>query len=214
MDKKDRALLTINTLRRLYPDISNELCLNFDREKPWQLLFAARLSAQCSDIRVNSVTPILFSTFPTLEDFAAADIEAIEEIVKPCGLYKVKAKNLKDAAVILVGEFNSKLPDNIEDLLKIPGIGRKTANLIIGDIYKKPALIVDTHFIRISKRLGLTDKISAEVIERELLELIPPDESADFCHRIVFFGREYCTARSPNCRECPLEEFYICQLSI
>jgi endonuclease-3 len=192
--------IIINSLKELYPEA---ICaLNYDSD--WQLLVACRLSAQCTDLRVNLVTPVLFSKFPTLQSLANADIREIEEIILPCGLYKTKAESIKAAASRLISVFGGKVPDTLEELLTIPGVGRKSANLLLGDIYGLPAYVVDTHCIRISKRLRLTKNTAPDKIEADLRIIIPPSESGAFCHRIVFFGRDFCRARSPLCETCPV----------
>jgi endonuclease-3 len=200
MNKKKRALIAVKVLKELYPDAVCSLAY----EKPWQLLIAARLSAQCTDTRVNKVAPALFERFPSLEELSAAETDEIADIIKPCGLYKTKARNIKDAAAKLLSDFGGELPRTLEGLLTLPGVGRKTANLIMGDVYGAPAIVTDTHFIRFTRRLGLTESAVPEIVEKDLKELIPPEESADFCHRTVLFGREYCTARNPKCETCPL----------
>ncbi|MCL2055432.1 MAG: endonuclease III [Oscillospiraceae bacterium] len=204
MNQKIIAQAAVSILEELYPEA---VCsLTYDKSKPWQLLFAARLSAQCTDARVNKVTPKLFAEFPSLEAFADADVADIEAIIKPCGLYKTKARSIKDAAIKLIADFGGELPETLEDLLTLQGIGRKTANLIMGDIHGKPAIVTDTHFMRITKRLGLTESTSPHAIEKDLVKLIPPEKSSDFCHRLVLFGREYCTAKNPKCSDCPIKQ--------
>ncbi|MBR3870578.1 MAG: endonuclease III [Clostridia bacterium] len=191
-------------LEKLYPDALCSLQYSTD----YELLFAVRLSAQCTDARVNIVCADLFVKFPTLESFAQADITELENAVKPCGFYRTKAQNIKDSAKMLIEKFNSKVPDNMEDLLSLPGVGRKTANLILGDIYKQPsAVVADTHCIRISNRLGLALSKEPEKVEFALRKVLTPETSSDFCHRLVLFGREYCTARKPKCDICPLSDF-------
>lgn len=202
MTKKQRAEIIIKRLKEFYPIA---VCaLQYDT--PWQLLIAVRLSAQCTDKRVNLVTPALFSAFPTLESMAAADENEIGEYIKSCGLYKTKAKDIKNMCGLLIEKFGSRVPDTIEELVTLPGVGRKTANLIVGDVYRKPAVVVDTHFIRLSNRLGLTTQKDPEKIEKEMKALLPSDEQSDFCHRIVQFGRDVCSARSPRCNECVLKD--------
>lgn len=174
--------------------------------KDYELLFAVRLSAQCTDARVNMITPILFDRYKTLEEFAAADVDEIRAIVKPCGFYSVKGADIKNAAIMLLEKFGRKVPDNMEDLLSLPGVGRKTANLILGDIYGQPAIVADTHCIRISNKLGLADSKDPHKVEIQLKKIIPPKEQNDFCHRLVHFGRDICTARSPKCTECFLKD--------
>ena len=168
-------------------------------------MIAVRLSAQCTDARVNLVTPALFAAYPTLEAFAQADIADVENYVHSCGFYRQKAKDIVLACQMLIDDYGSKVPDTMEDLLKLPGVGRKTANLLMGDLYGIPGSIVcDTHCIRICGRLGLSEGKEPEKVERQLRKILPPEKSSDFCHRIVLFGRDICTARSPNCGECPL----------
>ena len=171
----------------------------------WQLLFAVRLSAQCTDARVNMVTPALFARFPTLEAFAAAELSEVEELIHSCGFYHGKAKDLIGSAQLLLRDYGGKVPDSMEELLKLPGVGRKTANLILGDIYRKPGSVVtDTHCIRIAGRMGLTVEKEPVKVERDLRAILPPEKSSDFCHRLVLHGRKYCMARGPKCENCPL----------
>ena len=165
-------------------------------------MIAARLSAQCTDARVNIVTEELFKKYPTLEAFAEADLKELEEAVRPCGFYRTKAKSIKEMAGQLINNFGGEIPDNMEDLLTISGIGRKTANLMMGDVWGKPAIVTDTHFIRITGRLGLTNNKEPRKVEEDLVKLIPPEVSSDFCHRIVQFGRDVCRARNPKCIDC------------
>lgn len=201
MTKKERALAIINLLKNAYPDAACALQYKQD----YELLFATRLSAQCTDARVNLVTRDLFVAFPTLQSFADAPLEAIEEGIKTCGLFRTKARDLKACARMLLDDFGGKVPDNMADLLKLPGIGRKTANLILGDIYGQPAIVTDTHCIRLSNRLGFVkDQKDPVKVETALRGLIPPAESSDFCHRLVLHGREVCTARAPKCEGCCL----------
>ena len=200
MTNKERALEAVRVLKERYPDA---IC-SLQYDKPYELMIAVRLSAQCTDARVNLVTPQLFERFPTLESFAEADLAELEEIVKPCGFYKTKALSIKAAAQRLLEVYGGVLPDTMEELLTLPGIGRKTANLLLGDVYGKPAVVADTHFIRITGRLGLTKYKEPEKVEADLRKLLPPEESSDFCHRIVLFGREICSARKPKCTDCPL----------
>lgn len=200
MTKKERALEAVGRLTEKYPDAVCSLVY----EKPYELLISTRLSAQCTDARVNIVTKELFAKFPSLESFAAADVTEIEEIVKPCGLYKTKAKSIKEMCTQIIEEFGSELPDTIEKLTSLSGIGRKTANLILGDVFHKPAIVVDTHCIRITNRLGLASGTDPYKVELQLKKVLPPAESSDFCHRLVHFGREVCKARKPDCANCPL----------
>ncbi len=203
MTKKQRAVIAVEALKGLYPDA---VC-SLNAADPLQLLIATRLSAQCTDARVNMVTPALFARFPTLEDFAAATPDEVGEYIRSCGLYKTKAKDIVAACVMLRDVYGGVMPDTIEELTKLPGIGRKTANLMCGDVFGKPAVVADTHCIRITGRLGLTDGSKDPYkVEMQLKKVLPPEESNDFCHRIVHFGRDICTARSPKCGECPLAE--------
>ena len=203
--KKDLALQVIERLEKQYPDAVCSLTY----EKPHELLIATRLSAQCTDARVNIVTKELFAKYRTIEGFADADIADIEEMIKPCGLYKTKAKSIKEMCIQLRDDYGSQLPDTLEELTKLSGIGRKTANLIMGDIYHKPAVVTDTHCIRITGRLGLVKNKEPAKVENELWKILPPDKSSDLCHRLVLFGREFCTARSPKCGGCPLGDICI-----
>ena len=198
---KKKALAVIDILKNQYPDA---LCaLQYDKD--YELMIAVRLSAQCTDARVNLVTPALFEAYPTLEAMAAADISQVEQYIHSCGFYRQKAKDIVLACQMLIKDYGSKVPDTMEALLRLPGVGRKTANLLLGDIYAKPGSIVcDTHCIRICGKLGLSQGKDPEKVERQLRAILPPEESSDFCHRIVLFGRDCCTARSPKCDECPL----------
>ena len=175
-------------------------------EKDYELMIAVRLSAQCTDARVNLVTPALFAAYPTLEAMAAADVTHVEELVHSCGFYKHKARDIVLGCQMLIADYQGKVPGTMEQLLKIPGVGRKTANLLLGDLYGAPGSVVcDTHCIRITGRLGLTDGTKDPLkCEQQLRKLLPPEESSDFCHRIVLFGRDICTARAPKCNQCPL----------
>lgn len=202
MTKKQRAAECVAALKTLYPE---GICsLNY--EKDYELLFATRLSAQCTDARVNLVTPELFSTYPTLEALAAADIADVERIIHSTGFFRAKARDLVLASQMLVELHSGKVPSTMEELLALPGVGRKTANLVLGDIYKVPGCVVaDTHCMRIAGRLGLTDgSKDPSKVEAQLREVLPPEESNDFCHRLVLFGRDTCTARAPKCADCPL----------
>ncbi len=178
-------------------------------EKDYELMIAVRLSAQCTDARVNLVTPALFSEYPTLEAMAGADVGRVEELVHSCGFYKHKARDIVLGCQMLLSDYDGKVPGTMEELLKIPGVGRKTANLLLGDLYGVPGSVVcDTHCIRICGRLGLTDgSKDPEKVETQLRAILPPEESSDFCHRIVLFGRDCCTARNPQCGSCPLRPF-------
>ncbi len=192
----------IEILKHRYEDA---LCA-LHYKKDYELMIAVRLSAQCTDARVNMITPALFAAYPTLEAMAGADITHVEELVHSCGFYKHKARDIVLACQQLISDHNGKVPDTMEALLKLPGVGRKTANLLLGDLYGVPGSVVcDTHCIRICGRLGLTDgSKDPEKVEKQLRAILPPEESSDFCHRIVLFGRDCCTARSPKCGECPL----------
>lgn len=190
----------ISELKKLYPQAECSL----EYEHVFQLLFSVRLAAQCTDARVNIVTKELYSRFPTLKDFAECDIKELEEIVKPCGLFHTKARDLKACAIDLLERFNGEVPDNMDDLLTLPGIGRKTANLILGDVYHKPAVVADTHCIRLSNRMGLANSKDPKQVEFQLKEIIPPDEQNMLCHRFVWHGRAVCSARNPKCSECVL----------
>ena len=198
---KEKVNSIIEILKNRYPDA---LCA-LHYSKDYELMIAVRLSAQCTDARVNLVTPALFAAYPTLEDMAAADVPDVENYVRSCGFYKHKARDIVLGCQMLLTDFGGKVPGTMEELLRIPGIGRKTANLLLGDIHGKPgAIVCDTHCILICGRLGLSKGKEPEKVERQLREILPPEESNDFCHRIVLFGREICTARKPKCDECPL----------
>ncbi len=203
MTKKQIALMAVEALKKEYP----EAVCSLTYEDPLQLLIATRLAAQCTDARVNIVTPALFERFPTVDDFANATYEEVAEYIKSCGLYKTKSRDIVEMAKALNENFGGKVPDNIDDLISLPGIGRKTANLVVGDIYGKPAVVVDTHCIRITKRLGLHTLKDQKKIEFELRKLLPPEESNDFCHRLVLHGRAVCDARKPKCEECCMKDF-------
>lgn len=204
MTKKQRAIAAVEGLKARYP----EAICSLTAENPLQLLIATRLSAQCTDARVNLVTPALFSRFPTLDSLADADPEEVGEYIRSCGLYKTKAKDVVAMCRMLRDGYDGIIPDTVEELTKLPGVGRKTANLVCGDVYGKPAVVADTHCIRITGRLGLTDGTKDPYkVEMQLRKLLPPDESNDFCHRLVLFGRDTCSARSPKCGECPLRDF-------
>lgn len=199
MEEKVNAIIEL--LKQRYP---NALCaLHYDKD--YELMIAVRLSAQCTDARVNLVTPALFAAYPTLEDMASADIAHVEELVHSCGFYKHKARDIVLGCQMLLRDYGGKVPGTMEELLKIPGVGRKTANLLLGDLYAVPGSVVcDTHCIRICGRLGLSHGKEPEKVEAQLRAILPPEESSDFCHRIVLFGRDCCTARNPDCGNCPL----------
>lgn len=193
----------VSRLKSLYPDA--ECALQYDGD-PFKLLVMARLSAQCTDARVNIVSRELFSVFPTMKEMAEAPIEEIEALIRSCGLFRMKAKDIKAMSSQLINDYDGKVPDSVDELLKLSGVGRKIANLIVGDLYGKPAIVTDTHCIRICGRLGFYSESLKEPykVERILTKLIEEKEQSDFCHRIVLFGREICSARSPKCEECPL----------
>ena len=198
---KEKVSAILDILKARYPDAPCAL----HYEKDYELMIAVRLSAQCTDARVNLVTPHLFAAYPTLEAMAAADIGRVEQLVHSCGFYKHKARDIVLACQMLLSEYGGKVPDTMEALLKLPGVGRKTANLLLGDLYGVPGSVVcDTHCIRICGKLGLSEGTEPEKVERQLRAILPPEESSDFCHRIVLFGRETCVARNPKCGECPL----------
>lgn len=198
---KKKALAIIKKLKEHYPDA---LCA-LQYEKDYELMIAVRLSAQCTDARVNLVTPALFAAYPTLESMAAANISDVENYIHSCGFYRQKAKDIVHACQMLIRDYDRKVPDTMESLLKLPGVGRKTANLLLGDIYAVPGSVVcDTHCIRICGKLGLSNGKDPEKVEKQLRAILPPEESSDFCHRIVLFGRDICTARNPKCPQCPL----------
>lgn len=200
VNKKERAKAAVELLKEKYPDAKCSL----NAKTPFQLLVATRLSAQCTDQRVNMVTPALFEKFPDAKAFSAADVKEVEECIKSCGLYKTKAKDICNMAKIIENDFNGELPATLQELIKLPGVGRKTANLICGDVYGMPAVVADTHCIRISERLGLTEGKDPKKVEFSLKKILPQEESSDFCHRIVLFGRDTCTARNPKCHNCCL----------
>lgn len=203
MTKKQRALAAIEALKKEYPEAECALI----HSNPLQLLIATRLSAQCTDARVNMVTPALFKRYPTIDDFIASSEEEIAEYIRTCGLFKTKARDIFALCKKLKEDFNSEVPDNMEDLLSLPGIGRKTANLILGDVYGQPSVVTDTHFIRICGKLGLTNSKVPLKVENDLRTLLPPEESSDFCHRIVLHGRAVCDARKPKCDICCMKDF-------
>ncbi len=202
MTKKQRAEKIVQILKDYYPDSACSLIY----QEPYQLMIAARLSAQCTDTRVNIITKRLFRKYPTLQSFAQANLSELERVIRPCGFYRMKAKSIIEACQRLQNVYHGILPDTLEELMTLSGIGRKTANLLLGDIYHKPAIVTDTHFIRITGRLGLTEETIPKKVEDDLRPLLPPEESSAFCHRIVQFGREICNARNPKCTSCPLNE--------
>lgn len=202
MRKKERARMAVDLLKQVYPD---GIC-SLDYKKDYELLFAVRLSAQCTDARVNLVTPALFDRFPTLEALADADVTEVEALIHSTGFFRAKARDIVLSSQMLLEEYGGKVPDTMEALLRLPGVGRKTANLILGDVYHVPGVVVaDTHCIRISGRLGLTDgSKDPGKVEEQLRKVLPPEESNDFCHRLVLHGRAVCMARKPDCVNCAL----------
>ena len=202
MTKKQRAAEATRRLKELYPQA---IC-SLQYETAWQLLVATRLSAQCTDARVNLVTPALFAAYPDAQAMATADPAHVGELIHSCGFFNTKSKDLVQMSRILCEQYGGVVPDTVEELVKLPGVGRKTANLICGDVYGKPAVVTDTHCIRIAGRLGLTDSTNPAVVERHLRALLDPAESSDFCHRVVLFGRDVCTARKPRCDACLLAD--------
>jgi len=207
-EKKALAAMAVERLKEIYPDAECALRWGGGEENAWKLLVMGRLSAQCTDARVNIVCETLFERFPTARSLGDGDISDIEEIVKPCGLYRMKASDIKNACRMLCEEYDGIIPDDMDELLKFPGVGRKIANLLLGDLYKKPAIVADTHCMRICGRLGFYPDGQKDPVktERIMSELVEPKEQSDFCHRIVQFGRDICTARSPRCEECPLAD--------
>ena len=203
MTKKERAALAVEALKKRYPEARCSL----EYRKPHELLISTRLSAQCTDARVNIVTKDLFAAYPTIDSFADADVADIERYVRPCGLYKTKAKDIVKMCQQLRDTFHYEMPQTIEELTTLSGIGRKTANLMLGDIFGKPAVVTDTHSIRICGRMGLTDNTEPYKVECDLRKILDPTESNDFCHRLVLFGREVCKARSPQCDICECKAF-------
>ena len=200
MTKKQRAVLLVEGLKKEYPDAICSLVA----DNPFELLVATRLSAQCTDARVNLVTPELFSKYRTLDDYVNADVKDIERIIHSCGFYHGKARDIIEMARGVRDNFGGVVPDNIDDLTTLSGVGRKTANLIVGDVYKKPAVVADTHLIRLTNRMGLVATKDPKKVEMELKNILPPEESNDFCHRCVLHGRAVCTARKANCESCCL----------
>lgn len=203
MTRKQRALLAVAALKEAYPE---GIC-SLTYHDPLQLLIATRLSAQCTDARVNQVTPALFERFPTLDAFCSATPEEVGQYIHSCGLYKTKARDICAMCRMLRDVYDGVVPDTVEELVKLPGVGRKTANLVVGDIYGKPAVVTDTHCIRICGRLGLSQGKNPLQVEKQLRAVLPEDESNAFCHRLVLHGRAVCTARSPQCSACCMQAF-------
>lgn len=203
MKKKELALLCVEALKKEYPD---GLC-SLEYVDPLQLLIATRLSAQCTDARVNMVTPALFARFPNLDAFCEGTQEEVAELIRSCGFYKIKSKDIIEMSRKIKSDFGGQVPDTMEELLSLPGVGRKTANLILGDVFHKPAVVTDTHCIRIAGRLGLTKHTNPQKVEDDLRAALPPEESNDFCHRTVLHGRAVCTARTAKCDICCMNGF-------
>jgi endonuclease-3 len=200
MKKRELADALIERLENEYPQA---IC-SLDYKEAWQLMIAVRLSAQCTDARVNIVTENLFKNYPTMESIANADLDELTDAVRPCGLGPSKARDIKKLMNVLIDQYDKRIPDTMDELLALPGVGRKSANLILGDVYGQPAYVADTHCIRITGRMGLTDGTKdPKKVEDQLRKVLPPEKSNDFCHRLVLFGRAICTARSPKCDICP-----------
>ncbi len=202
MTQKERITLVVELLEKEYPDAACSL----QYDDAFQLLIATRLSAQCTDARVNMVTPALFERFPDAKAFASAELSEVEQLIKTCGLYKTKAKDLIGIGKMILENFDGAVPDTIEKLTTLPGVGRKTANLVCGDIYHKPAIVTDTHFIRLCNRLGFVKTKEPYKVELAMKKIVPPEKSSDFCHRAVLHGRSVCTARKANCDACCLRD--------
>jgi len=198
MLSKPEVIELVRLLEECYPE---PVCA-LEYEKDYELLFSARLAAQCTDARVNTITPVLFKRYTSLEALAEADVSELESIIHPCGFFRTKARDIIAASAMLIVEFNGRVPDTMEALLRLPGVGRKTANLMLGDIHNKPAVVVDTHCIRLSNRIGFVSTKDPAKIETALREALPPDKSSDFCHRLVLHGRAVCSARNPSCDAC------------
>lgn len=205
MDLKEKAVLAVDALEKEYPDA--QCSLVYDPKKAYELLISTRLSAQCTDARVNIVTKDLYQKYTSLSDFANAPLEEMEEMIKTCGLFKTKAKDIIAMSKMLLEEYDGILPDTVEELSKLPGIGRKTANLIVGDIYHKPAVVCDTHCIRITNLLGLSHGKNPLQVEKQLRAVLPMDRANDFCHRLVLHGRDVCVANRPKCDRCCMQTF-------
>lgn len=205
MDLKEKAVMAVDALEKEYPDA---ICsLEYDPQKAYELLISTRLSAQCTDARVNIVTKDLFQKYTSLSDFAAAPQEEMEEAIKTCGLFKTKARDIIAMSKMLIEQYNGILPDTVEELTRLPGVGRKTANLIVGDIFHKPAVVCDTHCIRITNLLGLSQGKDALKVEKQLRAILPMERANDFCHRLVLHGRAVCVANRPQCDRCCMKSF-------
>lgn len=208
LTKKQKAMLVAEKMYEIYPEA--ECSLEFSGD-PFRLLVMSRLSAQCTDARVNIVSKDLFATFPDVYAMAAASYQEIEEIVKPCGLFRTKAKSIKDMSVMLIEKFGGTVPHEMDELLSLPGVGRKIANLMRGDCFGIGGIVADTHCIRLTNRFGLCESTNPVAVEKALSPLIPQEIQSGYCHRMVYFGREYCKAQNPRCDECPLRESGICE---
>ncbi|MDO4620668.1 MAG: endonuclease III [Lachnospiraceae bacterium] len=209
MDKKELALAVVDRLKKEYPDA--HCTLNY--EDAWQLLISLRLAAQCTDERVDQITPLLYEKFPTVAALAEADVAEIEKIVRPCGLGNSKARDISRCMKVLHEEYNDQVPTTFEEILALPGVGRKSANLVMGDVFGKPAIVTDTHCIRLCNLIGLVDGIKEPAkVEKELWKIIPPEEGSDLCHRFVHHGRAVCIARRPQCAVCCLKD--ICRYAV
>lgn len=203
MTKKEKALQAVEVLKKKYPE---SIC-SLNADNPLQLIIATRLSAQCTDARVNLVTPELFAKYKTVEDFANADVSDVEKIIHSCGFFRAKARDIVGMCQKMISDFGGEVPSTIEELMSLPGVGRKTANLIMGDVYGQPAVVADTHLIRISNLLGLVSTKDPLKVEMQLREILPPEESNDFCHRCVLHGRDTCISGRPKCGECEMQSF-------
>jgi len=208
MEQRDLAALTVKRLKEKYPDAECTL----DYAQPWHLLVAAILSAQCTDARVNLITPAVFARYSDLASLAVAELTELEDLIRSCGLYRTKARNILASAQMLINDFNGDLPQSTEDLIRLPGVGRKIANLILGDCYGIPAIVVDTHCARISRLIGLTDSTDPLTVERDLVQVLPAQDWIAYGHLMVNHGREICIARRPDCQNCPLND--ICRSSL
>lgn len=203
MTEKERAALCVQALKKEYPDA---VC-SLEAKTPFRLLVATRLSAQCTDARVNLVTPALFEKYPDASAMSSADVADVEKLIRSCGFFRTKAKDIVEMSKKIMSDFSGEVPGTMEELLTLPGVGRKTANLILGDVFKKPAVVADTHLIRISNLLGFVSSKDPLKVEMRMRELLPPDESNDFCHRAVLHGRAVCVARRPDCGKCCMNQW-------